>query len=126
MTKLLIIDALVQQALTSTRRAAALPAVAVRLYGISDGDPDGYVQGGVGKLLAAIAPEFVGDGTIMHGPREVSFDDLRRAAEKAQDNPDRYLSKIATDRAAKLREWAGDCHGVDYSPGALAAAPHLG
>jgi hypothetical protein len=124
MTKLLIIDALVHQALTSVRRAAALHALAVRLYGISEGDPDPHVEGCVGKLLAAIVPEFVGEGTIMHGPREVSFDDLRRAAAKAEDNPDRYLSEVATDRAVKLRVWAGDCHGVDYSPGALAAAPH--
>jgi hypothetical protein len=122
-TKLLLIDALVQLALKSTKREAALQSLAVRLYGVSEGDPDPHVQGCVGKLLAAIVPEFADEGTIMQGPREVTFSALRHAASKAQDNPDRHLSDVAEDRAAKLRMWAKSCHMIDYAPGALAAAP---
>jgi hypothetical protein len=122
-TKLLLVDALVQLALGSTKREAALHSLAVRLYGISDGDPDRHVKGCVGKLLAAIVPELSGAGTIMQGPRELTFDELQTAASKAEDNPDRLLSAVAEDRAKKLTAWAQGCHEPDFGPGALAAAP---
>lgn len=122
-TKFLLIDALVQLALGSTKREAALVSLAVRLYGISEGDDDRHVKGCVGKLLRAIVAELRDPGTIMQGSREISFDELERVAKLAEDNPDRYLSAVAEDRAMKLTEWAKACHQPDYGPGALAAAP---
>lgn len=122
-TKLLLVDALVQLALASTKREAALHSLAVRLYGISEGDPDRHVKGCVGKLLAAIIDELKDVGTIMQGSRELTFAELKRAADQAHDNPDRYLSAVAEDRAKKLKAWAQGCHEPDFRPGALAGAP---
>jgi hypothetical protein len=59
----------------------------------------------------------------MQGAREITLDKLQSAARAAHDNPDRYLSAVAEDRAKKLKAWAQGCHEPDFGPGALAAAP---
>jgi len=54
--KLLIIDALVQMALTSEPTQNALRELVLRLYGISANDPERRVKGCIGNLIAAILP----------------------------------------------------------------------
>jgi len=121
-TKVLIVDALVHMALVRERTLNALQSLAVRLYCISEGDPDPNVKGCVGMLLAAIVPalEQMQAGSLMEGPSEITLDDIRRAAAHAHPNPDRVFSKIVKERSASLRSWSADCDEIDYSPGALA------
>ena len=54
--KLLIVDALINMALTSQHTQNALRVLAVRLYSISTGDPEPRVQGCIGSLMKAIIP----------------------------------------------------------------------
>jgi hypothetical protein len=120
-TKLLLVDALVQMALESKPRNAALQSLAVRLYGISAGDDNRHVKGCIGRLLTPILPHLKDVGTVMQGSSELTLEDLRDAATYAKENPDRLLNEIAKDRAAKLEKWAGECQHTDYERGALAA-----
>lgn len=121
-TKLLVVDALVRMALTSTPDIFALQSLAVRLYGIADGDPDNHVKGCLGILLAAILPRLEGVGTLMQGPREVTIEQLRGAASQARPNPNRSMARVVKERSDALGLWANNCQDIDYRPGALAAA----
>ena len=58
----------------------------------------------------------------MQGPKEVSLEQIKAAADEAKPNPDLVFFKIAEDRAKQLRKWATGCKEVDFSAGALAAA----
>ena len=120
-TKLLSVDALVRMALTSTADQSALQSLAVRLYGISDGDDDEHVKGCLGVLISAILPHLKDAGTLMQGPREVTFGHLETAAEHAEPNPNRHMARVVEGRAEDLKNWAAKCQGVSYRPGALAA-----
>jgi hypothetical protein len=121
-TKLLLVDALVRMALTSVPDIFALQSLAVRLYGVSDGDPDKHVKGCLGMLIAAILPRLRTAGSLMQGPREVTFGQLEAAASRADDNPNRHMARVVKQRSAVLEEWAARCTDIDYRAGALAAA----
>lgn len=120
-TKLLLVDALIRMALTSDRDQFALQSLAVRLFGISDGDPDKHVKGCVGVLLNALLQELEQAGSLMQGPREVTYADLSRAAAHAKPNPNRQMARVVQERAEALNLWATRCEDPDYRPGALAA-----
>jgi hypothetical protein len=123
-TKVLIVDALVRMAYTGEPSLNALQSLAVRLYGISDGDPDVHVKGCLGMLLEAIVPALVEMNvrSLMQGPSEVTIEDIRRAAKHAEANPDRVFYEIVRRRSAELSKWAEQCRETDARPGALAAA----
>jgi len=55
-TKLLLVDALITVTITSPSNENALRSLAVRLYGIWSGDPDGNVKSCIGKLIEAFVP----------------------------------------------------------------------
>jgi hypothetical protein len=122
-TKVLIVDALVRMAYTTPASINALQVLAVRLFGISASDPDPHVKGCLGMLIEAIAPalERLKVRSLMQGPREITIDDIRRAAGHAKANPDRVFYKIVRDRSNRLADWASGCFEPDYSPGALGA-----
>jgi hypothetical protein len=124
-TKLLLVDALVRMALTSASDQSALQSLAVRLFGISEGDADGNVKGCLGVLITAILPQLRSAGTLMQGPSEVTFGDLERAANYAKPNPNRHMARVVKHRAEQLEKWAAKCQGVNYLPGALAATTGL-
>jgi hypothetical protein len=127
-TKVLVVDALVRMAVTSAPSLNALQSLAVRLYGISAGDPDTHVKGCLGMLLTAIVPalEHVKVTSLMQGPSEITIADIRAAAGAAHPNRDRVLYRVVMQRCEDLAEWAKDCDEPDYRPGALAAASHSG
>jgi hypothetical protein len=58
----------------------------------------------------------------MQGASEITIDDIRGAAARAEANPDRVFYKIVEERSAELSRWANKCREPDYRPGALAAA----
>jgi hypothetical protein len=120
----LIVDALVRMAITSAASLNALQSLAVRLYGISDGDPEKHVKGCLGKLLAAIIPalERMEVTSLMQGPSEITMRDIKSAAAAARANPDRVFYRVVRERSEELEKWAGDCREPDFRPGALASA----
>jgi hypothetical protein len=124
-TKLLLIDALLELALSSNASKRALQSLVVRLYWISECDPDEHVRGCLGVLLRAVLPsvEQLGFGTYMQGTsKEVSLADLTRAAGRAKSNPDGILNEVAQHRRHALEKWAPKCVNVaEVDPGALAA-----
>ena len=123
-TKVLIVDALVHMAYTTDPSQNALQSLAVRLYGISAGDPDPHVRGCVGMLLEAVVPSLLRlhVRSLMQGPSEITIDDIRQAADHARANPDRVFYDIVRGRSIELKAWADRCRETDESPGALAAA----
>jgi hypothetical protein len=128
--KLLIIDALVQMALTSEPTQNALRELVLRLYGISANDPERRVKGCLGNLIAAILPavEALGFHDFMKGPGHdpedhfVSIDQIKQAAAMKQHHPDGYFEKITENRSERLREWSQKCTLISYVPTALATA----
>jgi hypothetical protein len=86
-TKLLTIQALINMTLAGARDECALRAVAVRLYGIWDAEN-------------SESPE---------GNREVTIDQLRRAADSATTNPDGLLDRMSDSYALRLGSWAQGC-----------------
>jgi hypothetical protein len=124
-TKVLIVDALTRMAYTGDPSLNALQSLAVRLYGISAGDPDAHVKGCIGMLLAALLPELerCDVRSLMQGPTEVTIADIKAAAAHAEANPDRVFYRIVKDRSRQLSEWAQEARDVvDLRPGALSAA----
>jgi hypothetical protein len=124
-TKLLVVDALVRMALTSVADQSALQSLAVRLFGISDGDEDENVKGCLGVLINAILPPLKRAGTLMQGPREITLVDLQQAAKQANPNPNRHMARVVCHRAQLLKKWAAECDQVAIRPGALAATAGL-
>lgn len=125
-TKVLIVDALVRMAYRGRGCANlnALQSLAVRLYGISAGDPDRHVKGCVGMLLQAILPALkrMKARSLMQGPAEITIADIEAAALREKPNPDTVFYEIVQDRSNELRKWADECRGTDCGSGALAAA----
>lgn len=122
-TKLLLFDALVQMTTTSEASENALRSLAVRLYGIWDGDADPHVKGCVGVLIEAIIPVLgqLGYKNSLHGPMNVTVDQLRTAAASAKRNPDDFLARMVDNRRQLLEVWAGACKDkLSYRAGALA------
>lgn len=124
--KLLIVDALVHMALASPHTGNSLRELAVRLYGISAGDPQERVKGCVGTLMTAIMPAVreLGYKDFMKGPEIgfVTLDEMERAACKASRHPDGYFEAIVEDRSKRLRKWSEECSGISFSAGMLAPA----
>jgi hypothetical protein len=124
--KLLIVDALIQMALASEPTQNALRELAVRLYGISTGDPEQRVKGCIGSLMKAILPavEALGFTDFMKGPGHdyVKITEMERVAGLASPHPDGYFEKIVEDRSEKLRRWSQECTTLSYVPTALAMA----
>lgn len=128
-TKLLLVDALVLMALAKKPvNEGALRSVAVRLYGIFDGDPDSNVRGCVATLIDALVPALrnLGYKDFMQGNRKVMLADLEDAAQYAKPNDDDFLARMVKQRSDALRAWATPCTGTDtnveLAPGALALA----
>ena len=99
--KLLIVDALVHMALASEQTGSALRELAVRLYGVSAGDPEPRVQGCVGTLMKAVLPAVrnLGYTDFMKGTEYgfVSLEQLEQAAAKACRHAVGYFEAIVKD-----------------------------
>jgi len=124
--KLLIVDALVQMALASEQTGNALRELAVRLYGVFDGDPAPRVKGCIGALMKAILPAVrnLGYTDFMKGPGYgfVTLEQMEQAAAKATRHPDGYFEAIVEDRSEKLKKWSQKCTVVSFSVGELVPA----
>ena len=124
--KLLIVDALVHMALVSEPTQNSLRELAVRLYGISDGDPEERVKGCIGTLMTAILPALrkLGYTDFMKGPGHglVTLAQMEEAAAKASPHPDGYFEMIVKDRSGRLENWSRECVAVSYAPMSLATA----
>lgn len=126
-TKLLLVDALTQMTLAKNPvKEGALRSVAVRLYGIFEGDPDENVRGCVATLIAALVPVLrsLGYKDFMQGNRMVMLADLESAAEYAKPNEDDFLARMVKKRSDDLRAWAAPCtvQKLELVPGDLATA----
>lgn len=112
-TKLLLLDGLIKMTTTSETSENALRSLAVRLYGIWNGDPNRDVKGCIGVLIRAVVPvlELLSFRNFLHGPMNVTMVQLRVAAASATKNPDDYLARIVDERAVLLKEWSRKCKG---------------
>ncbi len=123
--KLLITEALVHMALASNTQNA-LRELAIRLYGISDGDPSPRVKGCIGNLLCAILPAVrnLGYTDFMTAPGQgfITLQQMEEAASKASPNPDGYFEAMLEDRSRRLAQWSRDCIQLSTTPGKLATA----
>jgi hypothetical protein len=124
--KLLIVDALVRMALAAPQSKNALRELAVRLYGISAGDPEPRVKGCIGTLMKAVLPAVrnLGYTDFMKGPGHglVTIRQMEEAAEMASKHPDGYFETIVEDRSERLENWSRACTELSTSPGVLATA----
>jgi hypothetical protein len=126
-TKLLLVDALIQMTLAKKpENGGALRSVAVRLYGIFEGDPEENVRGCIATLIKVLLPALdrLGYKNFMQGNKEVKLSDLQSAAKWAKPNDDDYLARIVKDRSNKLQEWADSCTEgtLDLAAGAMGFA----
>lgn len=114
-TKLLLIDALVRLTLAHSNCEDALRSVAVRLYGVWNGDDEPRVRGCVGRLIGALVPALrrLGYTDFVQGKQTVLLSELEAAAASGTTNPDGYLDRLVDDRCKKLRAWALACDPVD-------------
>jgi hypothetical protein len=122
--KLLITDALVHMALARNTKNA-LRELAIRLYGISDGDPSPRVKGCIGTLLCAILPAVKNLGYtdfMTAGQGFITLEQIKDAANKASPNPDGYFEAMVDDRRRKLAQWSKECIELSTSAGMLATA----
>lgn len=125
--KLLIVEALVRMTMASPAEEGALRSVAVRLYGIWDGDGTPEVRGCIGKFIAKIIGRLHDFGVkqFVHGPKMVTIENLQAATTSAAANPDDYLAKLSNGLGNDLGEWAASCRTQPTGPGALATAAIL-
>ncbi|MDQ4033720.1 MAG: hypothetical protein M3332_16340 [Actinomycetota bacterium] len=122
-TKLLLLEALVSMTLKGEVSENALRSLAVRLFGIWDADTDENVKGCVGSLIKSIVPalEELAYKNFLHGPMNVSMDEIRSASRTAHRNPDDYLARIVDCRCELLEAWSINCRGrLSRRSGALA------
>jgi hypothetical protein len=120
--KLLILDALVTMAVNGRSNENALRSIAVRLYGIGEGDPSDRVKGCVGTLVQALLPALrrLRYDDMIQGPAMVTLRQLEGAGAAASKNPDGYLERIVADRSRKLEAWsATGCDEIDLGVGSL-------
>jgi hypothetical protein len=126
-TKLLIVDALTLMTLAKNpANEGSLRSIAVRLYGIFDGDADGNIRGCIATLIKALLPALQGLGykDFMQGNKKVMLEDLESAAKSAKRNDDDYLARMVKKRSEELQAWASLCtkHNLELVPGSLATA----
>jgi hypothetical protein len=121
-SKLLLVDGLVQMTLTSEPTENALRSTAVRLYGISDGDPDKRVKRCVGRLINSLLPALKGLGysDFLQGQRLVTLAELEAATRFIMENPDGMLERIVQKRTKDLAAWSAQCKTILMRPGSLA------
>jgi len=122
--KLLITEALIHMALASNTKNA-LRELAVRLYGISAGDPSPRVKGCIGNLLCAILPAVGNLGYtdfMTTGHEFITLQQIEEAAGEASPNPDGYFEAMLEERSRKLAQWSRECIELSTSPGKLATA----
>jgi hypothetical protein len=110
--KLLLVEGLIT--MTKHREPAtpaALRSIAVRLYGIYEGDHDKRVKGCVATLIKALLPALcaLDYKNFMQGTREVKLTALEKAAKNARRNNDEYLASIVEERSKELYQWASGC-----------------
>jgi hypothetical protein len=111
-TKILLVDALTRMTLAKDPSTpAALRSIAVRLYGIFDGDHDRNVRGCIATLICALLPALREQKykNFMQGSKIVMLSDLQSVEDSAKPNDDDYLAQMVKKRADQLREWAGSC-----------------
>lgn len=124
--KFLIVDALVHMALGGDPTKNALRELAVRLYGIFNGDPESRVKDCIGTLMRAIMPAVraLGYTDFMKGPGHglVTLEEMENAAAHASPHPDGYFEMMVKDRSQKLKKWSLMCTTISLSPGRLATA----
>jgi hypothetical protein len=124
-TKLLLVDALIRMTLAKKPAIeGALRSIAVRLYGIFDGDPDRNLRGCVATLIEALLPALRGlkYKNFMQGNKMVMLGDLESAARCAKPNDDEYLARMVEQRGKDLQEWAASCVGREVEPMPVALA----
>ena len=126
-TKLLLVDALTLMTLAKKpSNENTLRSVAVRLYGIFDGDPDKKIRGCVATLIKALIPALrsLEYKDFMQGNKEVMLSDLESAAEHAKRNEDEFLARMVEKRGKELQKWASACtrNSIEDTPGAFATA----
>jgi hypothetical protein len=126
-TKLLLVDALILMTKADQPASpAALRSIAVRLYGIFDGDPDANVKGCIATLIEALLPALrnLGYKNFMQGNKMVMLSQLEATKASIRRNDDEYLARMVMKRAKQLKEWASLCVEQDHelAPGELATA----
>ncbi|MDQ3786662.1 MAG: hypothetical protein M3422_05375 [Actinomycetota bacterium] len=123
-TKLLLIDALIRMTVAQPVSEGALRSLAVRLYGIWDGDRELRVRGCVGRLIGAVVPALckLGYADFMQGNQQVMITDLEAAAATGTHNPDSFLDRMVDERRRQLCAWATGCDKTGPENVKLAAA----
>lgn len=135
-TKLLLIDALITMTTTSPANENALRSLAVRLYGIWQGDPNIGVKGCVGNLINVIVGhlETCSYKEFIEGPRVVTLAQLQAAAATRKAKSDHFLAVVMQERCDRLDAWAKRCHATftfrcgalsDGTPDSTRSAPVL-
>jgi hypothetical protein len=116
--KLLVIEGLHRMTTRSPANENALRSLAVRLYGVWNGDPNERVRGCVGTLINAILPalERLRYTEFLQAGETVSLDQLRTAAMSARTNPDGFLDKMVRENSSELRRWSMQCRSCEFGP----------
>jgi hypothetical protein len=111
-TKLLLLDALITMTTTSPPDENALRSLAVRLYGIWQGDPSMGVKGCVANLINVIVAhlETCSYKEFIEGPRVVTLAQLQAAAATRKTKSDHFLAVVMQERCDRLDAWSKQCH----------------
>ncbi|MFI7677392.1 hypothetical protein [Actinophytocola sp. NPDC049390] len=111
-TKMLLTDALLRMTVARPVTEGALRSLAVRLYGIWEGDRELQMRGCIGRLISSALPALrrLGYTDFMQGNRTVMITDLEAAAATGTHNPDGFLDRMVDERCKQLGHWAAACH----------------
>lgn len=130
-TKLLLIDAMLLMTLHAPATENALQSIAVRLYGVWGGDEDPRVRACVATMIQAIVDGLEDSARLretpldyeqlMQGSQRIFVQDLVKAGEDSDPNPNGLLDSIVMNRRDRLRSWVCKSVGVRVLvPGQLA------
>jgi hypothetical protein len=124
-TKLLLVEALIRMSCTSRPTENALRSLAVRLYGISSGDPCERVKGCIGTLLRALLPALASLGyeDFMGGSQTVTLSQLGAAASIKSETSDGMLERALAEDARHLGEWSSNASCLASPPTKSGAVP---
>ena len=108
---------------TSQPTENALRSLAVRLYGISSGDPCERVKGCIGTLLRALLPALVSLGyeDFMGGSQTVTLSQLKTAAGIESQNSDGMWERALAEDAKRLATWSSTA--IRYASKAAMSEP---
>jgi len=122
-TKLLLLDALLSMSLAAPANENSLRSLAVRLYGVAQGDEDPRVRACVGRLISALLPSLqrLGYSDFMQGNQRVLLHQLKEAAQRASRNPDLFLNRMVEAKETCLSQWAERCSSIQIYPGSMAS-----